>query len=154
MVAAVGAGCVVADGEPQSSWGIGPGECLHWQELLEDPQEPRDPTDEVASSFFWPDGEPMIVPCDELHHLELVAVLELPEGEFPGAFVVDAMAEEQCAEAVDAYVAGSIPPDLWMSWWLPTTAEAWQVSRVVECTIEGSQRGAVGQAVLGAQRPA
>lgn len=154
LLGAVGAGCVVDDGEPQSSWGIDPGECLQWPELLEEPQEPSDPTDEVASSFFLPAGEPTIVPCDELHHLELVAVFELPQGDFPGAFVVDATAEERCAEALDAYVSGPIPPTLWMSWWLPTTADAWEVSRVIECTIEGSHRGAVGQAVLGEEQAA
>ncbi|HEX4902689.1 MAG TPA: septum formation family protein [Acidimicrobiales bacterium] len=90
------------------------------------------------------DGTPTDVPCREPHDAELVGVLELPDGAFPGEEGVLAAAEPPCRAALEQRVEESERDRLELVLLVPT-ADTWaRGDRTTTCLVEDPEGPLVG----------
>ncbi|HHC09437.1 MAG TPA: hypothetical protein ENK55_12090 [Actinobacteria bacterium] len=99
LLAACGAGSVFA---------LEPGMCF---------DDPADLPAEIA--------EVELVACDEPHDNEVIAVVTMPDGPYPGAARAEAFAEEACLDAFEPYVGVAYEASPLVVSWLTPTAESW-----------------------------
>ena len=79
---------------------------------------------------------PVEVPCEEPHDAEVVGVLELPDGDFPGEEGVLATAQRPCRAALEDRVAPERRERLELVLLVPTGATWAQGDRTVSCLVE------------------
>ena len=105
----------------------------------------------LGDCFSRPRGGPVrelrAGPCDFPHDAEVVGVLELPAGPWPGQGTLDDLAEARCAEHFAGYV-GAEPLDSALELtWLAPTEEGWtrEGDRTLTCvaTSEATRTGGV-----------
>jgi hypothetical protein len=89
--------------------------------------------------------------CSTVHDGEVLEVVHLPEGAYPGASELELYAEDRCADdaadAVDA--AGLDPEDFEYGYYYPL-AENWaDGSRLLQCTIHGWEADLQGSVLDG-----
>lgn len=90
------------------------------------------------------DGGPVQVPCEEPHDAEVVGMLELPDGTFPGEDGVRAAAEGPCRAAREQRVTARHRERLELVLLVPT-GESWgRGDRTVTCLVEGPDGPLVG----------
>lgn len=85
------------------------------------------------------------VGCDETHSGEVFAVLQMPEGDFPGQPAIDAYAEK-CSPELAAYSPEAMTDDSVQLYVLYPTAETWeQGDRAVTCiaTLDPPRTGSI-----------
>jgi hypothetical protein len=79
------------------------------------------------------DAAPMLVPCTEAHHMEIVGELDLRNREEPPVGAQDRALFDDCAAQVRTYL-GTDPVAPWQTGKETMTAESWAAgSRVVHC---------------------
>lgn len=90
-----------------------------------------------------------VVPCDEPHTNEVFALLELPDGDFPGGEEVQGLATEGCFAEFPAYVGAEVGVEGLDAFPVTPTAESWESGdRQVVCVVTstsprtGSAQGA------------
>lgn len=77
-----------------------------------------------------------VVPCDDPHDLEVFALVELPEGPYPGADGRSQAAQEACNERFAAYVGVEPSASALATGFLVPTEEGWQAGdREVVCLL-------------------
>ena len=96
-----------------------------------------------------PDGERVLtvttISCDEPHAGEVFAVLEMPDGDFPGQAAVEAY-HEKCSPQLITYSPKSMLDDEVQLYVLYPTAETWESGdRAVTCiaTLEPPRTGSL-----------
>ncbi|KUH82075.1 MULTISPECIES: DUF4190 domain-containing protein [unclassified Mycobacterium] len=85
------------------------------------------------------------VGCDESHAGEVFAVLQMPDGDFPGQAAIDAYAEK-CAPELAAYSPAAMTDDSVQLYVLYPTAETWaEGDRAVTCvaTLDPPRTGSI-----------
>ncbi|CAL4858461.1 septum formation family protein [Microbacterium sp. MM2322] len=91
------------------------------------------------------------VPCDEKHMFEAYHDFTLPEGEFPGADVLDEKALTECGTAFDEYIGVPYEDSIYEYSYYTPSPETWEYNddRLVSCvlsdpegeTLTGSLKG-------------
>ncbi len=65
------------------------------------------------------------VPCADEHDLEVYALFEMPEGDFPGTQAVDAAADAGCLSRFDAYVGLAYADSVYAYTYLTPLESGW-----------------------------
>lgn len=80
-----------------------------------------------------------VVPCDEPHQSEVIAVFDLPDGDFPGASEASAAGEQGCTgDAFADYVGVDYRESIFRITYLVPTEQTWDAAddREVVCLAE------------------
>jgi Domain of unknown function (DUF4190)/Septum formation len=92
------------------------------------------------------------IPCSKPHESQVVAVIQLPDGPYPGESAVTSEAEKGCTDQADPLLTDEAYNDLDPSYIYPD-ADTWRGDRSVLCLVEapsGTTTGsALKQAVVG-----
>ncbi len=91
-----------------------------------------------------------IVECDEPHDNEVYALVELPDGAFPGAEAIVEQADEACTAEFERYVGIDYASSIYFASYFSPSEESWEAGdRTIVCyayspdgPLEGSVRGA------------
>ncbi|MEU4193093.1 DUF4190 domain-containing protein [Kribbella sp. NPDC026611] len=92
-------------------------------------------------------------PCTEAHDGEVVAIVTLADGPYPGAGAMDTAAEHACVPAFATYVGKpSNQSELDLSWWIPTRSAWTRGDHQTTCTAYGPDDEKLDQPVKDSHR--
>lgn len=95
----------------------------------------------VGDCWNDPDGQQVseleVVPCAEPHDNEVIALFDLPDGDFPGEDAVEAAADEGCTARFADYVGSSYESSELVIWPLWPTEGSWDNmdDREIVCSV-------------------
>ena len=87
-----------------------------------------------------------IIPCASPHESQVVAIVQLPDGPYPGEDAVTAQAEQDCTDKADPLLTDKAYEDLAPSYVYPD-ADTWRGDRSVLCLVEAPSGTTTGSAL-------
>jgi Septum formation len=95
----------------------------------------------------------LVVPCDEPHQIEVVGLVQLADGDYPGRAGAEYEGRARCDDALQAYVDGAGPPaSIALDSFVPTPASWADGDRIVQCLAFRPDKSSMDSTLRGSHR--